>query len=284
MADIERTTAVENDLNAYEGFFDEDWGKDFMRILKGSKLQEIGYDLARNWHAASSARSLPHLMIKCMDALQHKNLEEIEPLGNKKISVFRDKVVSSMEGKGEKMRPMFRKKLQDTLNELDQHATSMLRSAKNQSHDKMEDHWGYLVNNQHFHSCLWSSERTCYGSIYYSYEWFLKECVRVFKGESTYRVGRDFKKDFNDAFGQQMTETCWTDQEVNIARLTRSALVHNGGRVTKDLRKHKHPFHLEGEELQIGASVTTSLYQLLAGKAESLAEFAVQLREFKGSP
>lgn len=81
MADIKRTTAVESDLNAYEGFFDEDWGNEFMRIIKDSKLQEIGYDLARNWHAASNARSLPHLMIKCMDVLQHNNLEQIEPLG-----------------------------------------------------------------------------------------------------------------------------------------------------------------------------------------------------------
>ena len=91
MEDIERITCVEDDLEAYQGFFDEDWGNDFMKIVRGSKLQEIGFDLACNWQATSNARSLPWLMIKCLDAQQRSQLEGIQPFSNQKIRLFRDR-------------------------------------------------------------------------------------------------------------------------------------------------------------------------------------------------
>jgi hypothetical protein len=283
MTEIHRTTFIESRLDAYEAFFEPEWKWAFMQVIRDTKLQEVGFDLVRNWEAASNARALPWVMIKCLEVAERRKVEEFEPLETRKIRILRDRLVARMEAKGEKMRPMFRQKLQEAVNELDSEASEILEKVRQSTCQSLPDLWDVLTKAESFHSSLWNSERTCYGSIYYSYEWFLRECVRIKRGEPDYRMGRadDFKQDFKEAFGQSLTDLCWTDQQVNVARLTRHALVHNGGRITAQLQRQPHPFRIEGEELQFAASHTTALYHLLKKRAYRLTEEAAKMPEFQ---
>lgn len=281
MPDIQRNTYVESRLESYKGFFDRHWKHELLALAKGTKIQGIAFDLARNWEAASNARALPWVLIKCLEVAEHCAIDDFEPMEFRKIQILASKLVSKMESRGEKMQPMFRKKLQDAVNEIDQEFTEALRQLKNDTHESRENHWDVLLGEESFHSSVWGSERTCYGSIYYGYEWFLKECVRLKRGEAEYRVGREFKGDFKDAFGETLAALCWTDQQVNIARLARSVLVHNGGRITEKLSRQPHPFRIEEGELQISATVTTELFHLLKDKVLELTRAVADEPEFR---
>lgn len=281
MPEIKRTTYIQDRLDAYEGFFDPEWKWDFMQVIQGTKLQEVGFDLVRNWEAASNARAMPWVMIKCLEVAEHRKIEEAEPLEIKKIRILKEKLLARIESQGERLRPMLRKKLQQAINEVDDEATEALRKAKNKVHESQRDLWESLADVEAFHSSLWSSERTCYAPLYYSYEWFLKECLGIKRNESDFRIGREFQRQFRKAFGESLTSMCWTDQRVNVARLARHAFAHNGGRITKELAKQPHSFRLEGDEIQVAASMTTALFHLLKDRALELTKAAVEMPEFQ---
>jgi hypothetical protein len=76
-------------------------------------------------------------------------------------------------------------------------------------------------------------------------------------------VGKGFSQDFRDQFSATLRDSCWSDPKINVARLTRHALVHNGGRLTSDLKKLNHGLKLHGEDIQIFPAFTKSLYELL---------------------
>jgi len=222
-------------------------------------------------------------MIKCLEASGRTTVENFDPLDNRKIRILKDKIVFRMETKGERMRPAFRRKLQESVEEIDKEATEILRRLKQQTIDSEKGLWQSLASTEMFHASLWSSERNYYGSLYYSYEWFLRECVRTKLGQPRYQMTRaeNFKKDFESCFGKSITQACWTDQQINIARLTRHALVHNGGRITDKLGKQPHPFRVESEELQIAATHSTELYNLLKDRALELAKATSKMHEFR---
>jgi hypothetical protein len=50
----------------------------------------------------------------------------------------------------------------------------------------------------------------------------------------------EFKKGLRTAFARDVADPCWFHPEINIARLIRHALSHNGGRVTEYLKNQKH--------------------------------------------
>jgi hypothetical protein len=281
MSEIQRTTFIEDRLDAYEGFFDPEWKWDFMQLIKDTKLQEIGFDLVRNWEAASNARALPWVMIKCLEVANREILEQAEPLDTKKIRFITKKLLTSIESQGEPLRNMLRKKVRQAVDTLDKEATEALQRAKSQVFASQKELWESLADVEAFHSSLWSSERTCYAALYYSYEWFLKECLGIKRSESNFRIGREFQKQFREAFGDSLTSMCWTDQQVNVARLARHAFAHNGGRITEELAKQPHLFRLEGDEIQVAASITTALFHFLKERALELTKAAVEMPEFQ---
>jgi hypothetical protein len=81
------------------------------------------------------------------------------------------------------------------------------------------------------------------------------DCLKVGKGLSSLRSTD--KKAFNDALrtalAEDITGPCWSHHEINIPRLIRHALSHNGGRVTEDLKNvsQKHGIEVIDEVLQI---------------------------------
>lgn len=278
MDEIKRTIQICVKVEAYEGFFDEEWKQSFLKLVGRSKLREPGYDLIRNWEGASNARQIPWLMVRCVDEVLCKKIEELEPPDCRRIRMMRDKLIDKLQRKGEEIRHMFRKRLQAAMEEIDQEASQARDAARDQVLSGREDLWEVLIKEESFYTSLWSSERMCYGALYYSYECFLRECVRINRGEDTKE--KRLKDDFRDAFGQDLANACWSDKKIHIARLTRNALVHNGGRITSQLEKQPHNFRVEDGEIQIGAPNTTDLYKLLKERAYQLAESCVKTREF----
>jgi hypothetical protein len=138
----------------------------------------------------------------------------------------------------------------------------------------VEGYWQEALANSEFQLSLWGSQRLCYGGLYYAYEDFLLRVFKLVKADPNYRIQDKFSKDFADAFGVPLRDYCWSDQKVLAARFVRHALVHAGGRETKDVKGVKHGIKVADGELQIMAPNTVALFCLLKDRALKLTEEA----------
>lgn len=279
---ITRTASFDPRIESYQQFFDENWASELGSLVEGTILDSPTLDLVRNWHAISNARALPWLMVQCLDRSLAQELEEVMPLDIRKLKFIRENLLSQLEQSGTKVRPMFRKKLHDALVALDKRADEVMVKAKRTVIENQSSVWeAFLEENTYFPTSLWALERICYCSLYYNYEYFLTECVRIKRNEPEYRMPRheDFKDDFKAAFGVDCQQACWSDQKVVIARLARHSLVHNGGRLTPQLEKQPHGFLVNDGEIQVAAPHTTALFNLLIGKVLMLSRVVLSCVE-----
>lgn len=98
--------------------------------------------------------------------------------------------------------------------------------------------WEEYLKIEGFTVCLWSSQRLCYGAVYYAYENFLRHCVSVGKKKQNYRPKpKVFMSDFMELFGAEICNICLGDKKIEQARLVRNSLVHNGGRISSEIMK-----------------------------------------------
>ncbi len=105
--------------------------------------------------------------------------------------------------------------------------------------------------------------RQTYLAIYGAYEHFLVSLLKIAMGGQAVRItDQDFKKKFRDAFGD-LVEAAWLDPNIVNAKRVRNALIHAGGRVTKDLEKQKIPVVVHDGELHVFPEHNRELYDLL---------------------
>jgi hypothetical protein len=285
MDEIHQKIVVNPCLEAYQSFFDVKWQENFLDLIRESKIYESGFTLTRHWWAISNARQLPWIFFISIDQLMCNKIVNYEPHVCKTVNYLRDNIISLLESDNEKVRPMLRKKIQHAIETVYDKVNLIRDQTAEEVINRREYLWDGLMKLSPFHISLWSLERLCYAGLYYSYEWFLTECVRTKNNDPDYRWNRkeDFTKIFRTSFGEILTEKCWLDNKVDLARVARHALVHNGGKITDELRKRNHTFVIEGEEIQINAMHTTELYNELKSRVTELAESAVKMPEFKES-
>ena len=81
-------------------------------------------------------------------------------------------------------------------------------------------------------------------------------------------------------FGIPARDACWSAAAVNVARLARHAIVHNGGRETSDLARTPHSLTVTDGYLQIMAPDTAALYGELKARVGQLVTTALSLPQF----
>ncbi len=282
MAEVPRETYIQPELEVYQGFFDAKWASEFTCVLKDTKLADTGNDFVRLWEAASSARALPYVMTRSLQVVRGVGFDERERETDLAMRFIKDRLVKYVNTSEEEITPPLQKKIEQTIDHLrteySQYAEYMKEKLRG-----THDHWERLVSIEEFRKSVWSSERMCYGAIYYAYEWFLLQCIRIHSGELERSVigAKSFGKELRKIFSQELMHECWTDRPIEIARLTRNALVHNGGRVNATLEKLPHGFNVDNDDLRIEATDTTDLYKLLSYRALKIAKAAVSIPEFR---
>jgi hypothetical protein len=123
--------------------------------------------------------------------------------------------------------------------------------------------------------------RVCYSGICHTYENFLRQAIGVAKGN---KVRGDFTalaKEAEKLLGKPIADSCLRDLQVNIARLVRNALAHNGGEETSQLKAVKHGIPVEDGILQVMPLDTHRLFALLKDRAFRTAEAVVALPGMK---
>jgi hypothetical protein len=70
-----------------------------------------------------------------------------------------------------------------------------------------------------------------------------------------------------DLVGKTIVEKCWKEKSIEIPRLIRHAIAHNGRKITSALEKYRSELSLEEDEVVIMAHHTTELYRVLKERA-----------------
>ena len=77
-----------------------------------------------------------------------------------------------------------------------------------------------------------------YGSLFFAYEDFVSNTIRTREPSYSSKT-KGIAIAFTEQFGKPLTDYCWSDAEIDLARLVRHTLAHNGGRFGPTLEKYR---------------------------------------------
>lgn len=280
---LNHSIVIDERLESYRTFFDHTWADRFVTLTGDTKLDDAAFSLCINWKAAANTHLVPWFTVTGLSQFAHGVLTGHDPLGKKLIDALAHRLPAEM---GDSMRHMQRKKLAEVIHRIGNEVCSALETAKEHVVPTADSYWQSFISapeSHEFRLIIWGSQRICYSAIYHAYEDFVRECIGLGMGHSTYRSSRAKKMlaDAETVFGPTLAAECLGCKEVRIARLVRNSLAHNGGRETDELKRVRHGIQVEGGVLQIMAPDNRAIFDELKSKALNLAEQAVTMPGMK---
>jgi hypothetical protein len=240
MAEPDRHIFTERDINAYQGYLPDEWGENTIGpIPEGTVLERLLLDLALAWRTASYTAQMPASSIRAMHAAAVGRASFVSP--DSSIVAYSEKIIAELIRKVPELtdNPALRTRLMESLATIASEFRD--RAAKITTDFPIEPIWADFMNNAAFRLSLWSSQRIAFIAFYNAYEVFLVDCLKVATGLTSLRTQmEEFRKGLRNSFRENIADSCWFNSGINIARLVRHALSHNGGRQTEDLKKQKH--------------------------------------------
>jgi hypothetical protein len=273
---MSKTICINVLLDSYQSFFDHGWFEEKTEETRDSALYQLVFDLGKAWRYAANTHVLPWFLTTTVKAAAETRLNTTEPFGKKYITDVCNLLVREM---GESLRNMQKKKLHGILERIYEKSCEVPVPVEPVLPDEI---WQMMLKNSEFRFSIVGSQRLSYGAVYYAYEDFLCRCIGLAKGKANFRIYRkkDFQKEIKKEFGAAVCTECWDDIAVNLARVTRHALVHNGCRVTDELKQAlemlNNPLLVEDGEIQITAPDTTMLFRLLKDRANRIIAAALK--------
>jgi hypothetical protein len=233
---------IDPNLDSYQQFFDHGWARRMFEAVKPSPLNDAISTLMMAWRSANGAHLLPWLMVHSL-----RRFAEGEGSGTLRFRADYSRtviegVVNKIEGR---MNPSLnldqRLALNRVVTKIEEEAHEAVRAAQSNMDFPLAGYWDFLTHASEFQFSILGTQRTNYGSLFFAYEDFLANVIRT--KEPTYNSKKEpIKNAFARHFGVALRDYCWTDAEVELAKLVRHALAHNGGRFGTDLEKYKTRF------------------------------------------
>lgn len=227
--EIVRRILIDPNLSSYEKFFDHNWSKDVFAAVKGSQLEGAADRLVFSWRSANGAHILPWLTIKLLTRLT-LGLNDGNQLSSASYAgQFVREVVNKLEGKMDcHLNVDQRLALGRAIKTIEHDAREAVKSAgKKDQSEEMDRYWHFLLQQSEFQFCILGIQSITYSSLYFAYEDFLQNVVRT--REPTYdSKSKSLGRALSEIFDKSFCDSCW-EGEVELARLVRNALVHNGG-------------------------------------------------------
>lgn len=246
---------IDDKLESYKTFLDHEWARKIDEKTTGTPLEEIFFDLQWAWKGAANTFYMPWLTVTTMVAAGLGAAAD-HAFPSRFTAALEDRLVQRMG-----LNNMTTKKL---VRELRQISDEVRAEDERPPVIETEIVWRTMLAEPEFRLSIWGSQRLCFAAVYFAYEDFLARCFRMSASQPDYRLDNGFSQEFRDQFGATLRDLCWSDPQINVARLTRTALVHNGGRLTSDLKQlNNHGLKLHGQDIQIFPAFTQSLYKLL---------------------
>ena len=262
-------------FDSYESFFDHEWAARFGKLSDKSRLQLPAFDPTRDWKGIAVATRMPWLMVESVKSFHGGFTQTNPPFHTRLTRMFGEYVTSRSN-----LSNMRKKEMLEIVEQLG--ADVQRDMARLGPAFDPQALWQEYLGVREFGLALWNAQRIAYGAIYYAYENFVQRVVAVGRTDDSYRAKRfpDLCNDFGTLFGDALRQECLGIPEVDIARLVRNALTHDGGRVSEKLRAKQHGITVEGDELHIMPHDTRGLFDLLKARATKIAETAANLATF----
>lgn len=286
--DIIDQPIIDPNLDSYEKFFDHDWSRRIFEAVQKSPLKDAVDALMVAWRSTNGAHLLPWLMVESL-----KGFAEGEYKGS--LQYRADYAGNVVKGIVEKLesRMQYSLKLDQRLAlkrvvaKIEEEAHEALKTAQEQFEFDVAGYWNFLIHTSEFPFCILGTQRINYGSLFFAYEDFLANVIRT--KEPTYSSKKEqIKVAFARHFGMPLTDYCWNHDEVDLAKLVRHALAHNGGRFGADLEKYKtrfvdatgtpaplvqgHMFNMVDGKIQITPCNTRHLFGVLKDRVSKMIE------------
>jgi hypothetical protein len=286
--DIIDNVLIDPNLDSYQQFFDHGWCKRTFEAVETSPLKDAVSALMVAWRSANGSHLLPWLMVHSL-----KRFAEGEGDGSLRFRANHSgEVVKGIVGKIEtKMQYSLnldqRMALKRVVTRIEEEAHDAFKTAHSKMDFPLGGYWDFLTHNSEFQFSILGTQRINYGSLFFAYEDFLANVIRT--KEPTYTSKKEPIKDaFARHFGAPLRDFCWTDPEVDLAKLVRHALAHNGGRFGPDLERYKARFVdatgetaprlqadlfiLVGGKIQITPGNTRHLFGVLKERVSKIVE------------
>lgn len=217
---------------------------------------------------------MPWFLVENLGGFARGSVGTPDPLGAQVVKVLAQRLPAEM---GNTMTNMQRKRFAEVIRRIGNEVRESRKQASKENSFTSEFFWQAFLEDpasSEFRLAVWGSQRISYGAIYHAYEDFVTECIRLASGLEEYRTYRikELLQDAESQFGHDVTEDCVSCHDVQVARLVRNALAHNGGKETEDPRKVEHGIAVRNGELQIMAPDTRRLYNQLKRRAYRLAQ------------
>jgi hypothetical protein len=95
-----------------------------------------------------------------------------------------------------------------------------------------------------------------------------------------YQIRKKFPGEFAREFGQSVCNDCWSDPQIQILRLARNAIVHEGGRETDTLKQAGHKILIYQDHLQVFPHDLKAAFRLVEQCADKIVAAAVRHSSF----
>lgn len=281
MDETSLTIRIDDRLEDYRPMFDARWAADIERLARRTKLAGPVSALVLNWRAAANTCAMPWLTVHSLSGHWNAFLAAQEPFSERLTKTLADRLAVSM---GDAISHSKRKRLAEAVEQIGREIQAETHEAP-AARREVASLWAALLEDGEFQLALWGSQRIGYGSIYHSYEDFVRQCISLALGKPEYRGQRIHAliRDASRTFGKRIADYCLADHTVRTARLVRNALAHGGGKETAQLRATSHEFVVENSTVQILASDTRELYDRLKRRALRLVEKGSSLPELRQS-
>lgn len=274
-----RELASDPNLASYDRFMDYEWARHVGKLTDGSIIEFPVFDLCMSWKGSSNTFAMPQLMVQGSSSFwtaYTKGHYDQSML----FTVIRD--LSAQLCKEVQFTNMKEKEVRAALDRLVRRSVHAETVARDAFVFPTEELWqSYLSPKQpgtaEFHLILWTSQRLCFSSLLYAYEFFVQDVLRKKSGKTD--SWRPFFSELvevtTQTFGSTIADECLTAPDVESAKKVRNSLAHNGGRETDDL-KGKHSIRVSSDgRLLIWPEDNRKLFNLLKDKATKIINAAL---------
>lgn len=291
------TPALDPNYGSYEQFFDYDWATDVFKRVENSPLKQAATDFVLACRYASEAHRLPWLSVELLRSYSEGEQKAVLAVRAEYAKPLIQRIVQKLETKMEKQLTRgTRQALTRAIKEIEKECFLEAQEVARTKFDSTA-YWDYMTNPKRdttgiIPMSIFGIQRNNYLALYFAYENLSLHVIKTKKP--------NFKADppkvtisgtLDELFGT-LGKECW-DDEVDLARLVRNQLVHNGGRYNpaKFDAKYKARFIdqttspqvpiLSGEsfivlnnKIQITASNGRHLFNVLKNRAKKMIDKA----------
>jgi len=261
---------IEDRLEAYGAFFRDDFAIKALEASKRSeRLDRIAFDLVCAWRSASYSGALPAVLVMTLKSFHDGYTNEPRSAG---ILKYSEVVLSQLclAVPTLTLDEKLGRAIQSSILDISCRIVEVDKSLKLDF--DLEAAWKDYLKTTPFRLGVHALMRQTYLAIFSAYEDYIISLLKLASGDPNIRItNKDFKKKFRGTFGD-LVESVWFDPRIQEAKLVRHALMHAGGRVTKDLECHDIPVNVHEGCLHIFPEHNQALYDLLKVPALAILE------------